>query len=268
MLTLKLLFRWLAATASCAALWNVQTPEPRTVSVINEPHHRLLFENSYVRVFRENLDGREATLLHRHDRPYVYVTLGPADFINAEPDKPDVHVMMSTGQVAYSRGGFSHIVRTNGGSRLEDITIELLKTQSEPQNTCGQIVPGPSIYFSCPKMSAEEKTGSSTLALFKTDETDVSLQWLGRNTSQSGITYQLGTLMVILSGSGLHTTVKGEPDQALSPGGVLWLLAEAPVFITNESGKPWSYLSLSFEGTEPFNPQWKPRHFVSARSPD
>ena len=258
---------WLVATAFFAAPQNAQTPEPRAVPIINEPHYRLLFENSYVRVFRGSLDGCEATVLHQHDRPYVYVTLGPADFVSAEPGKPDVHVIMNAGQVVYSQGGFSHIIRTDGGFWLDDITIELLKPQSEPQNTCGKVVPGPPIY-SCPKMSADEKTGSSSLALFKTDETDVSLHWFGRNTSQGGITYRLGTLIVILSGSGLQTTVKGKPDQPLLPGSVLWLLAEAPTFITNESGEPWSYLSLSFEGTEPFNPQWKPRHFVSSQNPD
>jgi len=174
---------------------------------------------------------------------------------------------MTAGQVAYSQGGFSHIIRTDEGFPLDDITIELLKPQSEPQNTCGKIVPGPPIY-SCPKVSADEKKVMSSLALFKTDETDVSLTWYGRNTSQGGITYRLGTLMVILSGSGLQTTIKGKPDQPLLPGSVLWLLAEAPTFITNESVEPWSYLSLSLEGTEPFKPQWKPRHFVSSQSPD
>jgi hypothetical protein len=257
----------LIATAFFAAPQNVHTPEPRAVSIIDEPHYRLLFENSYVRVFRGSLERHEATLLHQHDRSYVYITLGPADFVSAELGKPDVHVTMDAGQVVYSPGGFSHIIRTDGAFRLDDITIELLKPQSEPQNTCGNIVSGPPIY-SCPKRSADEKTGSSSLALFKTDETDVSLQWHGRNTSQIGITYSLGTLMVILSGSGIQTTVKGKPDQPLLPGTVLWLLAEAPTFIINESGEPWSYLSLSFEGTEPFNPQWKPRHFFSSQTPD
>jgi hypothetical protein len=270
------LFRssWLLATAFFAVPQNVQTPEPRAVSIINEPHYRLLFENSYVRVFRGSLEGREATLPHQHERPYVYVTLAPADFVSAETGKPDLHVIMTAGQVGYSQGGFSHIIRTDEGLPLDDITIELLKPQSGPQNTCGKIVPGPPIY-SCPKMSVNEKTNSSTLALFRTGETDVSLQSFGRNTSQGrmtyqqgGITYRLGTLIVILSGSRLQTAVKGSPDQPLSPGSVLWVLAEVPTFITNESGEPWSYLSLSFEGTEPFNPQWKSRHFLSSENRD
>jgi len=258
---------WLVATAFFVTPQNVQTPEPRGVPIINEPHYRLLFENAYVRVFRGSLERREATLLHQHERPYVYVTLGPADFVSAEPGKADVHVIMSAGQVGYSQGGFSHIIRTDGGFRLDDITIELLKPQSEPQNTCGKVVPGPPI-DSCPTMSADEKKVISSLALFKTDETNVSLQWYGRNTSQGGINYRLGTLVVILSGLGLQTDVKGKPDEPLLPGSVLWLLAGANTFITNESGEPWSYLSLSFEGTEPFHPQRKPGHFVSSQSPD
>jgi len=250
---------WLVASAFFASALNGQTPEvERAVSITNEPHYRLIFDNSYVRVFRLSLTGHDATLLHQHERPYVYVSLGPVDFVNAVASKPDVHVVMADGQVAYSQGSFSHSIRTDSGSPLDIIIIELLKPQSEPQNTCADILPGPPIYH-CPTTTADRKKSSSSLELFKTDETDVSLQWYGQNTQQAGITYGLGTLVVILSGSRLQTMVKGRPEKPLSVGSVLWLLAEAPTTITNPSGEPWSYLSLSFEGTEPFYQQWKPR---------
>lgn len=80
---------WLVAIAFFAVPLNIQTPEQRAVSVSNEPHHRLLFENSYVRVFRVSLPGHAATLLHQHERPYVYVSLGPADFVEAVEGKSD-----------------------------------------------------------------------------------------------------------------------------------------------------------------------------------
>ena len=253
---------WLVSAAFFASAPNVQTPEAqRAVSLSDEPHYRLIFENSYVRVFRMSLAAHDATLLHQHERPYVYVSLGPANFVDALAGKPDVHVIMADGQVAYSQGGFSHTIRTDVGSPLVIITIELLKPQSEPQNTCADILPGPPIYH-CPATAADKKVGSSDLPLFKTDETDVSVQWYGQNTSQAGITYGLGTLVVILSGSGLQTVVKGKPQEPLSVGSVLWLLAEAPTTINNPSGAPWSYLSLSFEGTEPFYQQWKPGRIV------
>jgi hypothetical protein len=250
---------WLIPIALFGSALNVQTPEAqRPVPLTNEPHYRLIFENSYARVFRVKLPGHDATLLHQHDLPYVYVPLGPADFVNAVAGKAEVHVIMTSGQVAYSPGGFSHRIRTDAGPALDSITVELLKPQSEPQNTCAEIVPGEPIYH-CPTTAADKKNGSSNLQLFKTDETDVSLQWYGQNTSTAGITYRLGTLVVILSGSGLQTVVKGKPQEPLSVGSVLWLLAEAPTTISNPSGEPWSYLSLSFEGTEPFYRDWKPR---------
>jgi hypothetical protein len=253
---------WLVATALFVSVLDVQTSEAqRAVSITDEPHYRLIFENSYVRVFRLSLAAHDATLLHKHERPYVYVPLGPADFVDAVAGKPDAHVIMTSGQVAYSPGGFSHRIRTDVGSVLDSITVELLKPQSDPQNTCAEIVPSPPIY-QCSTTAADKKNGSSNLPLFKTGETNVALQWYGQNTSQAGITYHLGTLIVILSGSGLQTVEKGKPQGPLSVGSVLWLLAEAPAFINNPSGEPWSYLSLSFEGTEPFYQQWKPRRML------
>lgn len=91
------------------------------------------------------LPGHDATLLHQHDLPYVYVPLGPADFVNAVAGKADVHVIITSGQVDYSPGGFSHRIRADAGPALDIIKIELLKPQSEPQNTCAEIVPGPPI---------------------------------------------------------------------------------------------------------------------------
>lgn len=258
---------WLVATVLFVSVLNVQTSEAqRAVSITDEPHYRLIFENSYVRVFRLSLAAHDVTVLHKHERPYVYVPLVPADFVDAVTGRPDAHVIMTSGQVAYSPGGFSHTIRTDAGSVLDSITVELLKPQSNPQNTCAEIVSGPPIYY-CPTTAADKKDGSSNLPLFKTGETDVALQWYGQNTSQAGITYYLGTLIVILSGSGLQTAEKGKPQGQLSVGSVLWLLAEAPAFINNPSGEPWSYLSLSFEGTEPRYQQWKPsRMLLSPKS--
>src|SRR5258708_15363066 len=180
---------WLATTALFVAVLNVQTSEAqRAVSITDEPHCRLIFENSYVRVFRLSLTAHDVTLLHKHERPYVYIPLGPADFVDAVAGKPDAHVIMTSGQVAYSPGGFSHSIRNDVGSALDSITVELLKPQSNPQNTCAEIVPGPPIYH-CPSTAADKKNGSSNLPLFKTGETNVALQWYGQNTSQAGITY-------------------------------------------------------------------------------
>ena len=68
-----------------------QAPAANPVPTKDEPHHHLILENSYVRVLHVEVPGHDATLLHAHDLPYVSVTIGPADFINAVAGKPEVH---------------------------------------------------------------------------------------------------------------------------------------------------------------------------------
>jgi len=111
---------------------NAQKPEtPHAVPLKDEPHYRLIFENTYVRVFGANLLGHTTTVTHRHDLPYVYITVGPADFIDAVTDKTGVHMVMTDGQVGYSQGGFAHVIRTEAGSPLDLVIIELLKPRNE-----------------------------------------------------------------------------------------------------------------------------------------
>ena len=109
---------------------------------------------------------------------------------------------MTDGQVSYSQGNFAHVIRTDAGSPLDGVVIELLKPQGEPQNQCeeNQIVAGPPAYH-CSKTLADRSKGTATVPLFDTDQTHVSLQWYGSNTTQIEPTYRLGTLIVILSGS-------------------------------------------------------------------
>src|SRR5271166_1556087 len=135
---------WFAPIALLASVLTAQTPDsPKPVPMTEEPHHRLIFENSYVRVFRFSLPGHEATLLHPHDLPYVSVTLGAVDAINAVAGKPESHVVLTDGQVGYSHGGFAHIVRTDPGSPYNNLTIELLHPQGELRNLCQKITDGP-----------------------------------------------------------------------------------------------------------------------------
>lgn len=53
------------------------------VAIKDEPHHHLILENSYVRVFRVEIISPDATPLYRHDFPYVYMSIGKAEFTKA-----------------------------------------------------------------------------------------------------------------------------------------------------------------------------------------
>jgi len=79
------------------------------VPVNAEPHHAHAFQNDYVRVYNVTVPPLDATMLHQHDLPYIYLTLGTTDVINAVAGKPEAHLTLEDGSTRYSPGGFAHI---------------------------------------------------------------------------------------------------------------------------------------------------------------
>jgi len=239
----------------CAALlflaFSLNAQAPVAVPIPKEPHHHLVLENEYVRVFRVSVPAHGATLLHQHDVPYLYVALGPADVINAVQGKPEVRLVMADGQLGYSPGHFAHIARNQSDAPFDNVTIELLKPQGEPRNTCAEIVPGAS-ELHCDSPAARKGRLLDTVPQFETGETWVDLTRVSPEAQRNTITItpSLGTLLVILSGSGIQTEVKGEPEETLHVGDVMWLLAGSNTTFSNPSHKAWSYLALGFKGSE------------------
>src|SRR6202035_2011542 len=93
--------------------------------ISDEPHHRLVLQNDFARVYNVTVPALDSTLLHQHDLPYLYVCLGLADIINAIVGKPELHRVLEGGETHYSSGHFAHIVRTDSGMPFHNITIEL-----------------------------------------------------------------------------------------------------------------------------------------------
>ena len=89
---------------------DVQSPikAEGAVPVRAEPHHVLVFQNDYVHVYNVMLPPLDATLLHQHDLPYIYLTLGTTDVINAVAGKPEAHLTLEDGSTRYTAGGFAH----------------------------------------------------------------------------------------------------------------------------------------------------------------
>lgn len=238
--------------------FSLSAQAPVAVPVANEPHHHLVFENSYVRVFRVSVPAHDATLLHQHDLPYVYVSLGPADVINAVAGKPEARLVMSDGQVGYSRGGFAHIARTDAGSSFDNVTIELLKPQGEPRNLCDKIVAGP--VKECSSDSSKLPANSPLIALaqamrqrgqLETDEIVVTSFSISLKMNYNEPDSQSPRLLVVDDNSELQVETLGETSKSLHAGEVSWL----------EAGKKWTivtpgphkltrFLLIRFQGGE------------------
>src|SRR5208282_427348 len=117
---------------------NINTASPikteGAVPVKGEPHHTLILQNEYIRVFNVSLPPLDATLLHQHDFPYIYLMLGKTEVVSAVVGKPDVRLMLDDGATGYTPGGFAHIARTDAGIPFHNITVELLHPQGSPAN--------------------------------------------------------------------------------------------------------------------------------------
>jgi hypothetical protein len=236
--------------------FSLSAQAPTAVPIPQEPHHHLVLENDYVRVFRVSVPAHESTLLHQHDVPYLYVALGPADVINAVQGKPEAHLVMADGQLGYSPGHFAHIARNESDLPFNNVTIELLKPQGEPRNQCDKVVDGP--VLTCTgevkgmpansPLKALPKLGIVPKRSFETDEISVafySLSLVGTYNEDS----KSRRLLIAEDVPRLHVEIAGESDKSLSNGETVWL----------EAGKEWKIILPRQE---------KPTRFVMIRFKD
>ena len=222
--------------------FSLSAQAPVAVPAAKEPHHHLVLENSYVRVLRVSVPAHDATLLHQHDVPYIYVALGPGDVINAVAGKPEAHLVMTDGQVGYSRGGFAHIARTDARSPFNNVTIELLTPQGEPKNRCDRVVPGEP-----GPCTHERRLNSYTNSpSFETDEIDVYSVELQPKAGFRDIP-ETDMLLVALDQAELTVQRTGQTNVKLSGGSQLWLSRRTAQTIRNASDRPSRFLSIKFK---------------------
>jgi hypothetical protein len=219
---------------------------PTAVPIPQEPHHHLILENDYVRVFRVSVPAHAATLLHQHDVPYVYVSLGPADVINAVQGRPEAHLVLADGQLGYSPGHFAHIARNESNAPFNNVTIELLLPQGEPQNLCVQVVSG-GITGPCQKMSADKGRGYSIEPQFATEEIKLDLVRLDPKAKRIGILPETDSLLVMLNKSKVSAEGEYGPGKEFAGGEVLWIAAGSHEILSNTAKKTSSYLQLNFK---------------------
>jgi hypothetical protein len=94
-----------------------------------EPHHHRIVDNLRVAAYEVEVPAHEATLLHRHDKDYVYVVLGDADITNAVVGKPEVKAHLADTAVNFVEGPIAHVATDVGDTPFRNITIELKRKQ-------------------------------------------------------------------------------------------------------------------------------------------
>ncbi len=223
----------LLATVAVAA----QKTAPAEVEITAEPHHRLIFQNDYVRVFDATVVPRDATLMHLHHHDYVYVALGTATISNEVKGKSPVQVTLADGETRFSDGGFAHVARNVGTTTFHAIAVELL--QDDKMRTA------PSRWDSEP---APRVQGGTQEVLFVKDGVRVSrveLQTAGFEAQHHHTGPHLAIAVTDL-------TLRSEaPDKTasntdLKAGEVKWVGGNITHTVTNVGSQPAKLVSLEF----------------------
>jgi quercetin dioxygenase-like cupin family protein len=224
---------------------SAQAPEPAPLahgSVPGEPHHHLRIENEYVRVYYVEVPPHENTQLHQHDHDYIYVSLGPADVVNAVRDKPEVHLALRDGETHFTRGGFAHVARNLADTPFRNVTIELLHAQGEAHNECGFVIPGQGGAICDPPFASEWADTQ-----FETTEVRLDLLWLFANGKHTESTSKLAFLAVGLGGPQVRINAKGKLPKTLRKGEVEWFDPGSEVQFSHEGTEVAQFLELTFK---------------------
>jgi hypothetical protein len=271
-------------TPANAATGSTTPTTPQTaVSLDKEPHHHLVLENGYVHVYRVEVLSSDATLLHRHDVPYLYMSVGKTEFINAVEGKPDATVKVANGQLGYSKGGFAHIIRTEHDTPVYNITIEFLHPQANVRSACakspngllaGCSAPETAVAAAAALIDAEEKTakpvsspgtGNNTpiaqadpddekkpkntappdySPILETDEVEVKFALFTPKDRTSLAAGPAGTLVVIEPLSQFKLNFTDGSSQLLSGGDPFWLQPGTTTTVINTSDQISSSLLI------------------------
>lgn len=225
---------------------------PQDVPVTEEPHHKLILENPYVRVFRVSVPINEATPSHRHDHPYVTVSLGNNDFTNAVVGKPTTRAAQKDRQIGYSEGGFAHTVRPENGVPFNNVTIELLRPQGTAKNRCEKIVDGP--LDEC--KSGPDSPLKAILKVFNvkpafmTDDILVDTISLAAGVNYSATAAHAPQLLIACDHSEFKTEMPGQTSNVFHGGEVLWVPTGSSAKVTNMAAQGTAaILIITFKAT-------------------
>jgi len=224
------------------------------VPISAEPHHRPVLLNDFVHVYNVGVPPLDATLLHQHDLPYLYVTLGQAEIVNAVVGQPQVNMTLEDGETHYNPGHFAHLVRTDSGLPFHNITVELPRSQGATRNLCKEVLPGqPS---DCPRESAAGKkppaeAADDDIPYFETDELRVDLRKVSSGRDYVEEAPKMNALLIGLTNANLDAHFGGEHIQFLHGGDVLWMPAGILRRVLDFLGTHSSFLLISFKDSAP-----------------
>src|SRR5581483_170296 len=208
----------------------------QSVDITSEPHHKLVLENQYTRVFVVYVAPHESTLMHSHAKDYVYVAIGPAELENQIPGEKLAKVKLEDGQASLLKGGFAHEVQNLADTPFRNVTVEILK-------------PGATQASEPSRRGVEVGDGNVTDTIYDTAAVRVSEIKLMPGATLPSHHHELPHLVIALADCELRNEVEGKPAAVLPQrmGNVAWVNGGFTHSLTIISKQPARWLAVEFK---------------------
>jgi quercetin dioxygenase-like cupin family protein len=213
--------------------------QPAAVDITAEPHHHVVLQNQYVRVFKVELAPRDQIQMHRHDHDYVFVTVGDSEIENDVAGKPPATLKLQDGDTRFLPGGFSHSVKNLASTPFRNVTVEFLQDEKARKT---------------PSAKWEEERGVDILEggtqdiLFVKDGVRVTDVQLQPGASIPKHRHAGPHLVVSLSDYELRSDVVGKSSKTMQQktGDVSWVPGGYSHTLTNSGKQPARFITLEF----------------------
>src|SRR5215467_3968183 len=230
------------------------------VEITSEPHHHLLFENMFVRVFGVSINPGETTLMHHHGHDYLGVSIGDAQFMNAKEGAQPAAVTLKDGETRFTASGLNHAITNTAKTQFRNVTIELLGPTTN-QKACTESCAVPT-----PCDSADKAACVSVAKLITADQWSVTLVTLPAGAKYAQHTHLANFLNVPLADADVTVKNQDQPETVVhnKAGEVTW---NNPVVhtVTNTGKTTAKVVVLEFrgrpagEGSESAGPKEAPK---------
>ena len=215
----------------------------------HEPHHHLVLQNAFVKIFDVRVSPGDSIILHSHDQDTVAIAIGDQLVTVGVPGKPDVHQKNADGQVRLQRSGYMHSTRVDGDMPYHTVAVELLHPQTDFHNLCAEILAGQPL--NCTDPSATGSGDASNQPLVGSNQTTVRLVRLTPGESLNlamslGASSSAAVLIVALDGGTVTSASPKDPGKAMLPGEFVWFDGGAARLFRNRSNKEARVIEFTF----------------------
>jgi quercetin dioxygenase-like cupin family protein len=207
------------------------------VPISQEPHHHLILQNEYTRVWEVNVAPNESTLMHHHDNDYVAVILTPSHVRNAVEGKPVTTGNAGVGEVRFTTAPMTHRLTDMGEKPYRNLIVEILRKDAHKSGE------------QKPERGLEVGHGGLSDTVIDNDQVRVQDVQIAAGGMLHKHTHKFPFLVVALTDLELHNMPQGKPAKTVSQkaGEVKWIGAGTTHEMMNMAKQEARFIEVEFK---------------------